>query len=107
MLESTKCGVRGLAYVDEDIAIGKRQVHVGTDVAWANGSGASWKLVPKMLMWARCIGLSVFGTRNQAKDHGLRTVQRTAYPTVAFFTVYSLIPLPRVARRTRSSSSLC
>ena len=25
--------------------------------------------------------LSVFGSRNQAKDHGLRTVQRTAYPT--------------------------
>ena len=23
----------------------------------------------------------MFGSRNQAKDHGLRTVQRTAYPT--------------------------
>jgi len=29
----------------------------------------------------RFIGLAVFGSRNQAKDHGLRTVQRTAYPT--------------------------
>ena len=29
----------------------------------------------------RFIDLSVFGSRNQAKDHGLRTVQRTAYPT--------------------------
>ena len=27
------------------------------------------------------IGLSVFGSRIQAKDHGLGTVQRTAYPT--------------------------
>ena len=31
--------------------------------------------------WAWFIGLSVFCSRNQAKDHGLRTVQRTAYPT--------------------------
>ena len=30
----------------------------------------------------RFIGLSVFGSRNRAKDHGLRTVQRTAYPTL-------------------------
>ena len=29
----------------------------------------------------RFIGLSVVCNRNQAKDHGLRTVQRTAYPT--------------------------
>ena len=29
----------------------------------------------------RFIGLSVFGSRNQAKDHRLRTVQWTAYPT--------------------------
>ena len=44
---------------------------------------------PQMSRWAanrsksryRFIGLSVFGSRNQAKDHGLRTVQRTAYPT--------------------------
>ena len=27
------------------------------------------------------IGLSVFGSRIPAKDHGLGTVQRTAYPT--------------------------
>ena len=30
---------------------------------------------------AMVIGLSVFGSRIQAKDHGLGTVQRTAYPT--------------------------
>ena len=30
---------------------------------------------------SRFIGLSVFGSRYQAKDHGLRTVERTAYPT--------------------------
>ena len=29
----------------------------------------------------RFIGLSVFCSRSQAKDHGLRTVQCTAYPT--------------------------
>ena len=29
---------------------------------------------------ARFIGLSVFGSRNQAKDHGLRTVQRSCVP---------------------------
>ena len=28
----------------------------------------------------RFIGLSVFGSRNQAKDHGLRTVQRSCAP---------------------------
>ena len=27
------------------------------------------------------IGLTVFGSRSQANDHGLGTVQRTAYPT--------------------------
>jgi len=32
-------------------------------------------------VFAVFIGLSVFGSRNQAKDHGLGTVQRTAYPT--------------------------
>ena len=30
-------------------------------------------------MQDRFIGLSVFGSRIQAKDHGLGTVQRTAY----------------------------
>ena len=33
-----------------------------------------------MLAKGMGIGLSVFGNRNQAKDHGLRPVQRTAYP---------------------------
>ena len=36
---------------------------------------------PVVLYLKRGIGLSVFCSRNQAKDHGLRTVQRTAYPT--------------------------
>ena len=33
------------------------------------------------LLETRLIGSSVFGSRNQEKDHGLRTVQRTACPT--------------------------
>ena len=38
-------------------------------------------LAPRSRLVYRFIGLSVFGSRNQAKDHRLRTVQRTAYPT--------------------------
>ena len=34
------------------------------------------------VVWpTRFIGVLVFGSRIQAKDHGLGTVQRTAYPT--------------------------
>ena len=33
------------------------------------------------LFGLRLIGLSVFGSRIQAKDHGLQTVQRSAYPS--------------------------
>ena len=46
----------------------------------------------------RFIGLSVFGSRIQAKDHGLRTVQRTAYPTYCVLRTASPLPYPPPTR---------
>ena len=42
---------------------------------------------------ARFIGLSVFGSRNQAKDHGLRTVQRSCVPDLTSHTPWRALLL--------------
>ena len=52
-------------------------------VAWADwvALGMVEGLSHDEQAWYRVLGLSVFGSRSRAKDHGLPTVQRTAYPT--------------------------
>ena len=60
------------AAVDGTELPGEGKSHVGISAAFA--------LNPFRFGLYRFIGV-LFGSRNQAKDHGLRTVQRTAYVT--------------------------
>ena len=74
---------------------GQQEIHLGRRGAWLGtstilrllGLYGCFTVVSRLSTFrhaknsARLIGLSVFGSRNQANDHGLRTVQRTAYPT--------------------------